>query len=493
MTNIYVAVLVAIVAVLLIVSLVRMRTIKTKADFLVAGRTLPAYVLVATLLCSWIGAGSLFAGAEAAFRYGFAALWSPAGGWAGLLLIVFVAPRARKFAQYTLPDLIETRYNATARVLATIAILFSYAAIVSYQLKGGGDILHLATGIDNTSGMYIVAALVITFTALAGMSSVAYMDLFIGLLVTGTTIVAVPMLLHKVGGWAGLHAALPPQYFMVFGRISVTRAMELFVPSLLLMLGNQTMYQKFFSAKSERDAKLAVTGWIVGTIVLETVIVAIAVLGTALFGSNPELGSKPRETIPFVARHGLPTLVGALLLGAVFAKVMSTANNYLFSPATNLVHDIYSRFINKNASNRRVLALSRISVVLLGLFALMQGAYWTSILAMALYAYTIYSAAITPVVMAAFFWKRATAAGAVTSIALGTLVTLSWNYGGRHLFPPHIAERDAIWPAMVVSVLSLVVVSLLTHAPLPQQLAPFFPELTGEDNVAGVRASVVTE
>ncbi len=67
MTNIYVAVLAAIVAVLLTVSLIRMRTIKTKADFLVAGRTLAAYVLVATLLCSWIGAGSLFAGAEAAF------------------------------------------------------------------------------------------------------------------------------------------------------------------------------------------------------------------------------------------------------------------------------------------------------------------------------------------------------------------------------------------------------------------------------------------
>src|SRR2546423_3330858 len=144
MVNLYVVVLAVIVVVLLSVSLTRLRSVKTKADYLVAGRSLPAYVLVFTLLSSWIGAGSLFAGAENAFKNGFAALWQPAGGWAGLLIIYFVAPRARKFAQFTVPDLLETRYNATARVLGTIAILFAFTAITSYQFKGGGDILHLA-------------------------------------------------------------------------------------------------------------------------------------------------------------------------------------------------------------------------------------------------------------------------------------------------------------------------------------------------------------
>src|SRR5206468_6169126 len=124
-----------IVAVLLTVSILQTRTVKTKADFLVAGRSLPAFVLIFTLLSSWIGAGSLFAGAENAFKNGFAALWQPAGGWAGLLIIYFVAPRARKFAQFTLPDLLEARYNQTARVLGTFAILFAYVGITSYQFK----------------------------------------------------------------------------------------------------------------------------------------------------------------------------------------------------------------------------------------------------------------------------------------------------------------------------------------------------------------------
>ena len=126
MSQLYVAVLAVIVLALLGVAIFRAVLVKTKADYLVAGRSLSAGVLVLTLLTSWIGAGSLFAGAENAYRNGFAALWQPMGGWLGLLLIYFIAPRARKFAQFTLPDLLEARYNQAARVLGTIAILFAY-------------------------------------------------------------------------------------------------------------------------------------------------------------------------------------------------------------------------------------------------------------------------------------------------------------------------------------------------------------------------------
>src|SRR5580700_9906089 len=143
MSSLYAIVLVVIILGLLTVSLTRLRSVKTKADFLVAGRSLPAFVLIFTLLSSWIGSGSLLGGAENAYKHGFAALWQAAGGWAGLALIYFIAPRARHFAQYTIPDLLETRYNQTARVLGVIAILFTYTAITSYQFIGGVDILHL--------------------------------------------------------------------------------------------------------------------------------------------------------------------------------------------------------------------------------------------------------------------------------------------------------------------------------------------------------------
>ena len=374
MSQLYVVVLAIIVAVLLAVAIYRTSRVKTKADYLVAGRSLPAFVLVLTLLTSWIGAGSLFAGAENAYRNGFAALWLPAGGWLGLLLIYFIAPRARKFAQFTLPDLLETRYNQVTRVLGTIAILFAYVGITSYQFKGGGNVLHLIfpDQLTPNQGTWIIAAFVIVTTALAGMSSVAYMDVAIGSLVTVICIIATPWLFHEAGGWAGLHAALPETHFEVLGNLSFVRAMEFMVPTLMLMLGNQVMYQKFFSARSEKDARVSVVGWIVGTVVLETLIVAIAVFGSAMYRTG-EVLREPYEIIPYTARHGLPAVMGAVLLGAVFAKVISTASNYLFSPASNLIEDVYVRYMAPSASNKQVLIFSRLAVVLLGVLGALSG------------------------------------------------------------------------------------------------------------------------
>ncbi len=475
MSQLYIVVLVLIAVTLLAVALYRTSQVKTKADYLVAGRSLPALVRVLTLLTSWIGAGSLFAGAENAYKNGFAALWQPAGGWLGLLLIYFIAPRARRFAKFTLPDLLEARYNQTARVLGTIAILFAYVGITSYQFKGGGNVLHLIfpDTVSPELGTYMIAAFVILTTALAGMSSVAYMDVAIGSIVTVICVIAAPMLLGKAGGWAGVHAALPATHFQVLGNLTLVRALEFLVPTMLLMLGNQVMYQKFFSAKSEKDARISVVGWILGTLLLETLIVSIAVFGSALYPTG-EVARQPYEIIPYTARHGLPALIGALLLGAVFAKVVSTASNFLFSPATNLVNDIFVRYISPDASNKRVLIVSRLAVVLLGVWALYQAIYAPSILEKMLWAYTIYSAALTPVVLAAFYSKRVTAWGAVAAIAAGTVVTLVWDMPGvKERFPQILAERDAIFPALFAAVIAMVVVSMFTRAPRAEQLAQF--------------------
>lgn len=493
--NIYAIVIGLIALALLSVSLARLRKVKTKADYLVAGRSLGAFVLIFTLLSSWIGSGSLLAGAENAYKHGFGALWQSAGGWAGLVLIYFIAPRARKFAQFTIPDLLEARYNQTARVLGVIAVLFAYTAITSYQFIGGGDILHMIfPTVSATEGQYILAGFVTFFTMIAGMGSVAYMDLVIGLFATVALIVALPVLIHIVGGWQSVRAALPASHFKFFGDIRpfdhytmtmpdgskevVQSALEIFLPTCLLMLGNQSMYQKFFSAKSEKDARRATVGWVIGTVILESVIVALAVAGSTLYRTG-EVAQRPREILAYTAIHAfggskLLTLLGALLVGAIFAKVVSTANNYLFSPATNLINDVYVRYVRRGAGNTEVLVVCRLVVIGLGAWALWQSLGTTSVLKQSLYAYTIYSAALTPVILAAFFWRRATGAGAVASIAAGTAVTVLWDkpFVVQHL-PASLADRDAILPALIVSLLCLGIVSILTPRPSEAQLRPF--------------------
>jgi SSS family solute:Na+ symporter/sodium/proline symporter len=235
------------------------------------------------------------------------------------------------------------------------------------------------------------------------------------------------------------------------------------LPTMLLLIGNQGVYQKFFSARSESDAKKSVVGWIIGTVILETLLIAVAVIASAKLHTD-----KPREIIPLAAREALPSWLGAILLGGVFAKVISTANNYLFSPATNLIHDVYERFVDRHATQKRTLFVSRLIVIVLGIFAILQATQFTSILEASLYAYTIYGAAVTPVIMAVFFWRRTTTAGAITSIALGTVITIGWKLlqqRGPLEVKNSVGDIDAVFPALCASVLALIAVSLLTEPP----------------------------
>ena len=198
-------------------------------------------------------------------------------------------------------------------------------------------------------------------------------DLIIGSLVSVTCLIAAPYLLIHAGGWTGVRGALPATHFQVLGNLSLVRALEFLVPTLLLMLGNQGMYQKFFSAKSERDARRAVVGWVVGTVILETAIIAICGDWFGDFSYRRSGRSILGKSLLTTARHGLPAFLGALLLAAVFAKVISTASNFLFSPATNLVNDVFVRYISPDASNKRVLIVSRLTVGAAGVLGALPG------------------------------------------------------------------------------------------------------------------------
>src|SRR5439155_19713450 len=129
------------------------------------------------------------------------------------LVVSITTGRPRAIAQYTVPELHETRYSPIARVLGTLCIIVSYTAIVSYQFRVGGRILNLAFGVSESTGTFILAGFVILFTALAGMSSVAYTDLVIGLVVTAGSVVVLPAMIMRTGGWNALHAALPATQF----------------------------------------------------------------------------------------------------------------------------------------------------------------------------------------------------------------------------------------------------------------------------------------
>jgi len=467
----------------------RARRVKSQEDFMVAGRKLKTSVMVFTLICTWIGSGTFIAGAEFASKAGFSALWLAAGAWVGIIIIYFLAGKIQTFGQYTIGDILEVRYGPVARLFGAIALIISFTVIVSYQFVAGGFILNVATdgAIPDSVGTIIAATFVILFTALGGMIAIAYTDLPNGIIIVLACLLSVPFVYLAAGGFPEATQVLDAGYFAVvneqFGAHPSLKVGGYFLATMLLLMGVQSVYQKFYSAKTPKDARRAVIFWTIGTVFVETVVVVVAVFAYSKFKGQIDL-TIPKEggkVVLMAAKSLVPAPVGVLLLGAACAVVISTGMNYLLSPTTTIMRDIYQRFVKKEASQRNMVALQKVFVVFLGVVAFFLAMRLTSVLGMAFFAYTIYGVAITPALIAALAWKRATKAGGLASIISGTAACIVLKVLAEVLPPDKVPEGDPwgipiIYPALIISLGSLIVVSLLTKKPKPEELEKFFPE-----------------
>lgn len=507
---IYLTCIIIYLLALVAVGVYKVNSVKDSEDFMVAGRTLPWFILVGTLLATWMGSGSLFSGAGLGYRNGLAGLWSSGGAWIGIALIYFISKRIRNFGKVTVPDIFEARYGQTAAILATITTVIAYTTIVSYQFRGGGKVLSMVSDgmVSMESGIIITAVFAISYTVIAGMFSVVYTDVVNGVLMTIGTIGALIFLFFKVGGIGEIIAvAESAGKWQWFGNWAAERtgdisgpiiAISFFVPTMLLLMGDANMYQRIFSAKDGGSAKKAVFFWIIGVVVLESVISMLGLTGAvaASKGIIPDLvveaqtgisdpsallearQSGSESVIPAIARYsGLPIVLGLLLVSTMMAIIVSTADSFLLIPATNLTRDVYSRYINPTANEKQILLISRGLVLILGIIAFLLVSQFKTVLNAAFTAYNIYGTSITPALLAAFLWKRATKEGAVASIITGASVTIIWTYflhswSGFSEMHPFLQELT--YPAAGLSILALVGVSLLTKAPDKESLVQFF-------------------
>ena len=495
---------------LVAVGIYKIRSVKNSEDFMVAGRVLPWYILVGTLLATWMGSGSLFSGAGLGYRNGLAGLWSSGGAWLGIALIYFISKRIRNFGKVTVPDIFEARYGQLAAVLATITTVVAYTTIVSYQFRGGGKVLSMVSDgmVSLETGIIITAVFAISYTVLAGMFSVVYTDVVNGVLMTIGTIGALIFLYFKIGGLTEIiTVAESAGKWQWFGNWAAERtgdisgpiiAISFFVPTMLLLMGDANMYQRIFSARDGGSAKKAVFFWIIGVVVLESVISMLGLTGAvaATKGIIPDLVAEAQvgltdpgallearqsgseSVIPAIARYaGLPLILGLLLVSTMMAIIVSTADSFLLIPATNLTRDVYLRYINTTATEKQILLISRGLVLILGLIAFLLVSQFKTVLNAAFTAYNIYGTSITPALLAAFLWKRATKEGAVASIITGASVTIIWTYylpswSGFSEMHPFLQELT--YPAAGLSILALVGGSLMTKAPDKESLVQFF-------------------
>ncbi len=490
--NIYIIIILCYLAALTIMNFWRSSRVKSKEDMMVAGRQISVTKMVFTLICTWIGSGTFIAGAELAAKAGWSSLWFPAGAWVGIIIIYFLAAKIRTFGQYTVGDILEVRYGPIARVVGAIAILISFTVIVSYQFKAGGYILNAISegAISVDQGMFMSFVFVTLFTAVGGMIAVANTDLPNGIIILTSTILATPLTIIAAGGWDKIKAILPETHFQVisqqFGANPYLKIPAIGLSTLMLLLGVQSMYQKFYSARNPREAKKAAGIWVVGTIIVEGVAIVIAIFAAAYFWQELQAGTMEQAAVIIQAAKRMIWLpVGVLLLGAATAVVISTGMNYLLSPSTTLMHDIYLRFSKKDQSEKKLVWPQRILIIILGMVAFYLGWKMVSVLEQAYFAYTLYGVVITPALLAALIWRRVTKTAGIVSIILGTIVTLSLKLAGS-LWPSIMkpfGDPNAdpfgipiIYWGLGVSILSLILISLFTKPPSKEVLAKFFPE-----------------
>ena len=473
---IYISVILLYLFVLIGIGVVKSRKIKSQSDFALAGRSLTPWILVGTMLATWIGTGSILGNAGKTYEIGMAALLLPLGSILGIALLTKIAGKVRNVKKFTVPEIIGDRYGSFARNLCVFALVAAYMVIVSYQYNAGGAVIYTVFSNQVQSSFFtieiatiIAAIFIILYTMLAGLLSVAFTDAANGILMMISLVIAFPILWIKAGGFNGMEVAFDAmgksshmQYLGIFSTVDI---INFCLPPFLLVLGDANMYQRFSASKDHQSATKATIILIFAVLIIELLIIASSWVSSSLI-VNDEAG---KYILIYTAYELLPAILGAMMLATIVGIIISTADSFLLIPANTLIKDIYLKYINENASEKKIVALSRILVLLLGIIAYVVSIGFSKsagFFERALYAYTIYGASITPTLLAALFWKKSTKEGAVSSILSGIIITFLWKEIPtlwRWLPSELYNSLDEVLPAILVSSIVLIVVSLFTQ------------------------------
>ena len=456
------------------IGLYKARKINTQADFSVAGRNLTPWVLVGTMLATWMGTGSILGNAGKTYETGMAALMLPMGSILGIIFLTRIAGKVRNYEKFTVPEILGDRFGPVARILSVIALVMAYMVIVSYQYNAGGAVLHTVlineageSLITVETGTIIAALFIIAYTMLAGLVSVAYTDVANGLIILLSFLISIPILLNEAGGFSGMREAFETMgkadHMNFFGVYSTMNIINFCLPPFLLILGDANMYQRFFASKDAEGAKFATTTLIFAVAAAELMIIFAAWVSSSMI-PDAEIG---KYVLIYASHKFLPIFLSAVMMTTIIGIIISTADSFLLVPATTLMRDVYMNYVNPEANDKRIVLLSRLLVLALGIVAYIVSlgfAQSAGFFERALYAYTIYGASITPALVAALFWKKASKIGAILSISSGTVTTLIWKEAGfiQNLIPSTIYSNiDEVLPAITVSVVGLVIGSIL--------------------------------
>ena len=442
------------------------------SEFFLGGRKVNRLVVALSAVVSGRSSWLLLGVTGMAFTMGASALWAVAGYTAvEALLFLFYAPRLRRFSErfdvITLPDFFAERFgdDRALRVVLAAVILVFMVAYVAAQFVGGGKAIGASFGLAPATGIALTAGIVLAYTVLGGFMAVSLTDTVQAFFMLFALLVLPWLAIADFGGWGDVVArlrALDPGLPSPFA-LSVGAGLG-FVGIGLGSPGNPHILVRYMSIADPRQLRFAAVVGTLWNVLMGAGAVLIGMVGRAFITTVDQLPqADPENLFPILAQQHLHPALFGMVVAAIFAAIMSTADSQLLVAASTVVRDVYEKAIRRGAPlpQRRLVVLSRLVVVALVLMALVLG--WLAdelVFWLVLFAWAGLGAALGPTSILALFWRRTTRAGVFAGLLAGTLTTFVWY------FTP--ALKSALYeliPAFAAGLVATIAVSLLTSPP----------------------------
>ena len=449
---------------------VKSKNVGEKGYFL-GGREMGPWVSALSAGASDMSAWVLMGLPASIYALGFGQIWIAVGLGIGYALSwIFMAPRLRSFSivandSITIPQYLTNRFlskSKAVQIICAVIFLVAYTIYAASSIKACGTLFHTVIGWDANVAMYIAAAIIIVYTFLGGFSAVCWTDFFQGLLMLGALLVA-PIFALFMLDTAGIStaaeiAAETPNFW------NPVASWQDIISGLgwgVGYFGMPHIIIRFMSLESQKSLKKSAgigIGWTVLILIFATV---VGVIGREFLGFDEETNANSLVFITMVRRI-FPGAISGILLSAILAASMSTADSQLLAAASAFASDVYKPIIRKDqSSDKEMLWAGRYVVLLIAVIAVVIASNPNagSIMSLVSNAWGVFGAAFGPVIMLSLFWKRFTFSGAVTGIVVGAAVDILWL---AFLSGTGVYE---IIPGAVCSLIAAVVVSLVSKAP----------------------------
>jgi len=443
-------------------------------EFFLGGRQMGPWVTALSAGASDMSAWVLMGLPASIFTFGMGKTWIAIGLAVGYILSwVFIAPRLRRFSitakdSITIPQYLTNRFLSKSKalqIICAIIFLFAYTIYASSSIKACGTLFNTVLGVDANLAMYVAAIIIIGYTFMGGFQAVCWTDFLQGLLMLGALLVAPIFALALVeSGHAASSAAVtfPANYwnFMSSGKLDWKSWADILsgIGWGLGYFGMPHIIIRFMSLRSQKEVKKSATIGITWTVLILFFSVAVGSIGR-LF-----LGNIQNTSLVFVTmvRMIFPGAISGILLSAILAAAMSTADSQLLASASAFAADVYNPVLRKGeGTEEEMFWAGRFVVAIIALLAVIIASNPASgtIMSLVENAWGVFGAAFGPVILLSLFWKRFTFFGAVAGIIAGAAADVIWlaAFSSTGLYE--------IVPGFIVGLIAAVIVTLCGKCP----------------------------